>query len=286
MSWCSSLAGRVQPRTIKQYITHVQSMHTDMDLPFTACESPLVQRLIRGIKRYHGEKDRKPKQPVTLPVLLDVLQHLVPGTNEYAACCLAYAGLLRCGEFTAKSKGTTFDAGVHLSRRSVQFIPSFENTTHIKLTLPASKTDPFRKGVTITIAGAPGLRSDPVAALKQLFERSPRAGESPLFEDPDGTVMHRGRFIAALRTALIAARYNASNFSSHSFRGGGASSAAAAGFSDYEIQLLGRWRSDAYKLYIEPDPSRVLRLSSLLHWVHPQTAPYEPPVLHGSSSLA
>ncbi|KZP17753.1 hypothetical protein FIBSPDRAFT_972611 [Athelia psychrophila] len=136
MSWCSSLAGQVQPKTIKQYITHVRSMHTDMDLPFTACESPLVQRLIRGIKRYHGEKNRKPKQPITLPVLHDILQRLTAGTTEYAACCLAYAGLLRCGEFTAQKTSTAFDPAVHLSRNSIQFRPSLENATHIVLTLP------------------------------------------------------------------------------------------------------------------------------------------------------
>lgn len=69
-------------------------MHTDMDLPFTVCKSLLVQRLICGIKRYHREKDRKPKQPITLPVLLEILQCLTPGTNEYTACCLAYTSLL------------------------------------------------------------------------------------------------------------------------------------------------------------------------------------------------
>ncbi|KZP17754.1 hypothetical protein FIBSPDRAFT_1046642 [Athelia psychrophila] len=154
-------------------------------------------------------------------------------------------------------------------------------------TLPASKTDPFRKGVSITVAAAPGICSCPVTALKLLFERAPRAaGEIPLFENLDGTVLHRGTFIATIRKALLAAGYDAALYAGHSFRRGAASSAAAAGFSDYEIQLLGRWRSDAYKLYIDADPARIIRLSSLLHWVHPQSAPYEPPVLHGSPLLA
>ncbi|KZP13380.1 hypothetical protein FIBSPDRAFT_753452, partial [Athelia psychrophila] len=192
------LTGRVQPKTIKSYLSAVHSMHTDMDLPFTACESLLVQRLIRGIKRYHGERNCKPKQPITFPVLLDVLRHLIPGSDEHAAW------------------------------------------------------------VAITVAAAPGTPSCPVAALKALFERSPRTGESPLFENPDGTVLHRGRFIAALRLALLAAGYNASLYAGHSFRRGAASSAAAAGFNDYKIQLLGRWRSDTYKLYIEADASQVI----------------------------
>ena len=93
-----SLARRVQPKTIKGYLSAVRSLHVDADLPFSITESPIVQRLIRGIKRYHGEKDRKPVQPITLSVLLALLSQLQPGiiaghTAIYAACCLAYAGL-------------------------------------------------------------------------------------------------------------------------------------------------------------------------------------------------
>jgi hypothetical protein len=49
MSWVTNLAGCVQPKTIKAYLT--------ANLLFTACESPVVGHLIRGIKKYHGEKD-------------------------------------------------------------------------------------------------------------------------------------------------------------------------------------------------------------------------------------
>ena len=100
MHWLSSLAPQVQPATLKSYLTHVKSMHIEADLDFSACESPLVQRLIRGIKRYHGEKGRKPKQPITLPVLTQLLKFLHPRNDPlhcvvYAACCLAFSGLLR-----------------------------------------------------------------------------------------------------------------------------------------------------------------------------------------------
>ncbi|KLO04127.1 hypothetical protein SCHPADRAFT_793030, partial [Schizopora paradoxa] len=99
LAWVSSLAGSVQPATIKSYITHVRSLHVDADLPFDACESPVVQRVIRGIKKYHGERNRKPKQPITLPILQALLPHLpTENLDLYAACCVAFAGFLRCGE--------------------------------------------------------------------------------------------------------------------------------------------------------------------------------------------
>ncbi len=138
----------------------VERGHTDLDLPFTACELPIIQQLIRGIKRYHGERDRKPKPPITLNILGDLLRQLRPDTRPghldiYAACCLAYSGLLRCGEFTTNKKGP-FDPTTQPSRNAIKFVPSNAEPAHAILTLPASKTDPFCKGISIHIAGALG----------------------------------------------------------------------------------------------------------------------------------
>ncbi|KAF7331350.1 CxC2 domain-containing protein [Mycena kentingensis (nom. inval.)] len=244
MSWIASLAGRVQPKTIKAYLSAVRSLHVDADLPFSICESPLVQRLIRGIKRFYGERDRKPVQPITRNILIDVLGQLrrddVPGH-------------------------TTF---------------------YVNLTLPASKTDPFRKGVTITIAAAPGQPSCPVAALKRLWSDVPRDGSAALFEGLDGKPLKYGTFVSGLRDALIRAGYDPTLFAGHSFRRGAASEAAAAGYNDYEIQLLGCWRSDSYKLYIENPLSRILHLSQHLHMAHSHSIPFEPPALRDYTTLA
>ncbi|KAF7368055.1 Integrase/recombinase xerD [Mycena sanguinolenta] len=290
MSWIASLGGRVQPKTIKAYLSAVRSLHVDADLPFTICESPVVQRLIRGIKRFHGEKDRKPVQPITRPILLTILAQLQPGTipghtTLYAAYCLGYAGLLRSGEITTGS-GSGKDASLNLTRDAIQFFPDFNSCTHIELTLPGSKTDPFRKGITITIAAAPGQPSCPVSAIKHLFTELPRAGNAPLFEGVDGKPLHYKAFVAGIRDSLTAAGIDPSGFAGHSLRRGAATEAAAAGFNDYEIQLLGRWRSDAYKLYIENPISRILQLSRQLHMAHPHSIPFEPPALRNYAPVA
>ncbi|CAK5284821.1 unnamed protein product [Mycena citricolor] len=290
MSWVSiSLAGRVQPKTIKQYLSHVRSFHVDADMPFTVCESPILQRLIRGVKRFHGECDWKPVQPITLPILTAMLSELRPGdtpghTTLYAAFSLAYAGFLRSGEITAGSGSSS--ASLNLRRSNVEFLPSFDECTHVNLTLPASKTDPFRKGVTISIAAAPGLITCPVAALKRLFTELPRPLTAPLFEGLDGKPLQYKAFVAGLRDALASAGIDPTGFAGHSFRRGAASEAAAAGFSDYEIQLLGHWRSDSYKLYIENSLSRILSLSKNLHMAHPHSVPYIPPVFRDYAPLA
>ena len=57
LEWPTWLGGakRLQPKTIKLYVTHLQSTHVDTGLPFQGCESLLLQHIIRGIKRYMGE---------------------------------------------------------------------------------------------------------------------------------------------------------------------------------------------------------------------------------------
>lgn len=93
-------------------------------------------------------------------------------------------------------------------------------------------------------------------------------------------------FITSICNALELAGLNPKIYASHSFRCGAASAATATGYSNYEIQLIGRWHSNTYKLYIKSDPKQVLHLSSLCHMAHPHLTPYKPPALWGFTALA
>lgn len=229
-----------------------------------------MQYLIRGIKQYYGEKDCKPKLPITINVLHQLLSQLTLKSNsehwwQYAIYCLAFAALLRYGEFTV-DKAAKFNSEIHLTHRCAAFIPNLEAANHILLTLPASKTDLFWKRITITIAATPGCISCPISALQRFFEdNSDALRESPLFTGLDNKALTRKQFINSLRQQFLGASFNLCLYLGHSFRWGGASSVAVAGFNDHEIQLLGHWRSDTYKLYIEVLPIHILQLSSHLH---------------------
>ncbi|GLB44025.1 hypothetical protein LshimejAT787_1502090 [Lyophyllum shimeji] len=205
--------------------------------------------------------------------VVDITSIATLATPSYTP--FSYAGRLHCGEFTTK-KGD-FDPSVKISKRCVQFFPDYDNATYIVLHLPASNTDPFCKDIAFHIAAAPGKPTCPVAALKRMY-----AADAD--KDLDGPRSYERA--ASIREARFNASYNPNLFAGHSFRRGAASAAAAAGCSDYEIQLLGRWRSDPYKLYIEFDSHRLYHISSSLHWVHPPSGTYESPALHASTYLA
>jgi len=107
----------------------------------------------------------------------------------------------------------------------------------------------------------------------------------PLFSQDGDAPLSRGKFIAQVKSNLACAGFDASSFQDTA-SAEGASSAAAVGFNDYEIQQLGRWHSDSYKLYMDGSQARILSLSSCLHWVIPHGQHFEPPSLHLPSSLA
>lgn len=63
-------------------------------------------------------------------------------------------------------------------------------------------------------------------------------------------------FISRLRIVLP------NTYAGHSLRAGGATYFAARGWSDDRIQALGRWSTDAYRIYIRENP---VVLQALLH---------------------
>lgn len=245
---------------MKSYITGVRSQQVDLGYEnLTVFHSPQLERIINGARRLHGEADTQERKPLTKDLLLKVLSKLdqstKAGASLYASFCLAFGAFLRIGEFTYSWKDRQEeDFGQwFLTRRSVRL-----HKDHLELTLPASKTDPFRHGITLTVA-ATNDRACPVQALRHLFREWPTPLEEPLFEIENGTFT-RDMVTEVLRLTLILAGI-LGHYSGHSFRRGAATSAREAGLSNDEIQLLGRWKSECYRLYIVTHPSRILAVS-------------------------
>ena len=71
-------------------------------------------------------------------------------------------------------------------------------------------------------------------------------GEGPLFRFQDKRPLTRQRLLAAIRKVLAEAGLQPEQFAGHSFRIG----AAACGVPIATIKTLGRWKSEAYQLYI------------------------------------
>ena len=180
-----------------------------------------------------------------------------------AAFTLAFAGFLRVGEFTYR--GTDLELGPafsnwFLTKGSIRFIARGQ---HMEVTLPASKTDPFRKGIKLIIAST-GDEGCPVRAMKGLIKiDTHRPLVAPLFciGKYDQRPFSREYVLQKLQTLAIFAGLGTGSWNGHSFRRGAATWAAEVGVPEREIQTLGRWRSEAYKAYIEYSRDEQISLS-------------------------
>ena len=169
--------------------------------------------------------------PISLPILRTVLQQTPTiCSSEYrgylfkAMCTTAFFAFLRVGEITCCPRSPD----VLQLKQVVQLV---DNAGNVSLTLHR--------------------RSDvcPVQSLLDYFAHRGLA-DGPLFQTRDGHAISRKMFTDHLAIIFRMCGLDANRYKGHSFRIGAATFAAECGFSDAQIRLMGRWKSDAFRKYI------------------------------------
>ena len=204
--------------------------------------------------------------PVTPSILLQIHNVLLryppefDNTMLWAAFLLCFFGFLRSGEITIPTMHA-YDSSTHLSFGDISTDGRLPPDI-IQVKIKASKTDPFRQGMSVYIGRSKGSLCPISALLSYLAMRGNKAGI--LFQFHDGTPLTKNRFVSKFRDLLRQAGINDTHYAGHSFRIGAATTAAAKGVEDSLIQTLGRWKSSAYLSYIRIPPSNLAALSQLL----------------------
>ena len=217
-------------------------------------DMPRLKQLMRGIKSLQAKQGRQPRPrlPITPTILRSIWQawSKSPLTFErtmlWAAFTVAFFGFMRSGEICSPSD-STYDATAHLSFGDVA-IDNLSNPSLMRVHLKTSKTDPFRKGVDIYLRRTHNELCPISAMLAYLASQG--GAEGQLFKFRDGKLLTRDRLVASLREVLSITDVRQSDYCGHSFRIGAATTAAKCGVPDSTTQLLGRWNSSAYLLYI------------------------------------
>jgi len=134
---------------MKLYLSKLKSYQRDLGMECLAFRDSSIERTIQGINQDHNDPETRICRQLTRPYLLHILSHL-PGP-EYdntilgAAFILGFAGFLRVGEFTYRETDRELEA----SFSNWFLIPHHfcipAGESYMELTIPASKTDPFRK---------------------------------------------------------------------------------------------------------------------------------------------
>ncbi|XP_072182248.1 uncharacterized protein [Diadema setosum] len=237
------------PNTIATYVSGLSFClrgHKEEDIT----NSFPIKHLIEGCRRFHAREDIR--CPITLTILRRLLRAL-PSVcaNSYdcimltSAFLVAFLGFLRIGEFTA----------------TPQRVPLLTDDVTIKgnpphrrlvLTIRLSKTDQRGAGRVIIIPASACASLCPVrAALNYLRIRSEQRGA--FFQQFNTTPLSRFEFNRILRRCGSFVGLPLQCYTAHSFRIGAATSAAMAGYSDEQIQVMGRWASHSYRRYIRLD---------------------------------
>ena len=266
--FATHLAQTVQYNTIKIYLAAIKHTHLlkNMELPLQKFSR--LQYLLRGIKRYQGHKDyiRKPITPKHLEQFLHQLQPYSQGNFDskmiWAAICLAFFGFMRISEFTCDGP---FNPQENMSSNDICFLPSSTSPSCMKVALKASKTDPFRQGISLTI-GATNSIFCPVKAVLNYLDALPSPNNTgPLFQYRSGKNLTRSLFTKEIRNLLSNAGYKAEDYAGHSFRIGAATAAANANLPPWLIKTLGRWASDCFERYIRtPDETLINAAQQLI----------------------
>ena len=208
-------------------------------------------------------KQKRPRNHISIQQLRLLTNAIVTAKsdlNKRAAYLLTFAGFLRSGEICWNkddwANQTVFQA-TKATRRDIVFSENYDRVT---FTLKSSKTDANHAGVKIMVAANPDITICPVTAMRILFRDDPQHLDSPLFS-LDGQPFTRVKLQEGLQNRLLSLGINPQGLSGHSFRKGAAQYAADCGLAENEIQLLGRWSSEAFRLYFKRDARQLYNLN-------------------------
>lgn len=259
----------LSPKTTKLYLSAIRHLQVSLHFPDPKIHAmSRLEQVIKGTKRMAARQGQtaRPRLPITPDILSQLRRVWASNPKKFdfvmmwAASCLCYFGFLRAGEITVPSEAA-YDKGAHLNFADVA-VDDVSNPRMIKVTIKASKTDPFRQGVDIFIGRTFNELCPVAAVLSYLARRGNNQG--PLFRFEDGRLLTRDRFVTQVRLALSAAGINCRAYAGHSFRIGAATAAGRCGLPPATIKTLGRWSSSTYLLYIRLPRKQLAEVSKLI----------------------
>ena len=258
----------VSHNTIRVYLAGIRLLHIENHLPDPTTEAPLLRYLCIGIRRSTGDTRLK-RHPITIPLLRSIKSELSrdPSLHPHdkllywSAFTLAFYGFLRASECTSPTR-RHYDRHCHLLRRDITL-----NNKSMTIRIKSSKTDQFRRSAVLLISKT-STSTCPVKAMDKFLTQSNTRKSSPLFTFRNGKFLTRQDVSSMTKSLLCLAGTDPTLFSSHSYRIGAATTAAAAGISESLIQVLGRWRSTAYKTYIRSSPEMLCNATQIMAQEH------------------
>ena len=245
-------ASKLAPSTITSYLSAISYVHKIKGLQ-DPTKSFLILKLLTALGR---QRSTDVRLPITRPVLHELVGSL-RYTNSSAfqrslystMFLVAFYGFFRIGELATKSADC---AASVVQFREVKFLIGDGKANMVKIVITQFKHNPSRQPFEILIERDETSPFCPVKALVD-YCRIRGSQPGPLFCHQNIAPVTVNQFNSELSRCLKFCGLDTSRYKGHSFRIGAASHAADKGFSDAQIRTLGRWKSDAFKLYIRSE---------------------------------
>lgn len=210
----------------------------------------IINKMLDGARRLAACPDVR--LPITLPVLKSLLLALPHICVSYYQNCLfqamfslAFHAFLRVGEMTI----CTNNVANNLCLNDISFPKNSEMSPSLHIDMRNFKHNLVKRPTFLEVGSQTDISVCPVKLIQQyLLLRGKING--PLFCYKDGQPITRKNFCLILRAALDFSKFDTSKYKPHSFRIGAATTAHLLGYSDSQIQEMGRWKSDSYRRYI------------------------------------
>ena len=265
----TSLAARLKPQSISAYLAGIRSLHIANGYANPLIPGLRLKQTLRGIERKHFAPPRQ-----KMPITFDLLCSIHPFVNFHSRDDIVFWTAITCGHFLLLRAGELtvhnnehFDPSRHLTLNDVTSHQSPNGQHYWTVRIKQSKTDQRRQGVILymshtnhAICPACAMKSN--LALQQCRPNTTK--DSPLFLLENQQALTRQHLVTFVSHLLRLVGVDPSAYSG--------TSTSLAGLTDYEIQMLGRWKSDCYKTYVRSPlnvllqfPQRIAKTASITY---------------------
>ena len=176
-------------------------------------------------------------------------------------CLICFFGGFRIHKILSKTQ-TSFDPAFTLLGRDIRVAKlkvKNETISVLQILIKSPKEDRTGKEVIIDVYETKGKFCPVKYFEKWLNSNPPNSKTKPAFLKPNGAPFTGKEFNKILKQLLSPhIDYSKKRISTHSFRGGMATLLGQIGFTDEQIQAMGRWSSRAFESYLKmPRTKRV-----------------------------
>lgn len=268
MAFCAFVHEKegLRTSTLRSYVAAVTYHERLSGRPDPKGEGHLLKLLLAGCARLDVDAGLGTKRAnaITHPILSTLIGSLDLRRREdlrlAAFMTLAYHGAFRASELVATAANGTRavwgdvapSLNLGLNRRYFLFQQKISKTKQMGPTIQ----------IPICITGKPTCPGLLLTAYLKSLPSANRAAAAPLFSNKDGSAYTYQSAMSDMRTALSRCGYDPRGYSTHSFRVGLTTDAAMAGLPETKIKMLGRWTSEAYRIYIRADPGALADLTA------------------------